>query len=109
LASFSIEINGQIFSTEKKDWLFENGMDDLKKKLPEAYKFKNCYGCMFSDYSVYGQHFYGDMYCYKNIKEDYIRAANKHEYMSLKADRNVQETFLCDEFEIRKYGLGYRS
>ncbi|WP_075342065.1 DUF6304 family protein [Tenacibaculum agarivorans] len=89
--------------------LFEIAANDLIKNLKGKYRFNNCFGCSFSDYSVYGQNTFGTMLCFKNQKKKYLKVKTKAQYMNLnREDRLVQETFLCEEFEIRKNNLGYR-
>ena len=91
------------------EW-FEDELLDIQKRLPENHKIKCCFGCEFSDYSVYGHGFFGGMLCYRNIKEDYKKVSDKREFMEImdKSVESVQETYLCPEFEIRKPERGYR-
>lgn len=73
-------------------------------------KFKNCYGCMYGDYSVYGQSGFGSMLCYVNQKDEYIKVRTKEDYLS-KLNTNykkLQEIFYCPKFELREKGIGYR-
>ncbi len=92
-----------------KGYLFEYAAQDLIQKLNKLYQFKSCFGCNFSDYSVYGQNTFGTMLCFKNQKRNYLAVKTKVEYMNLdREDKLVQETFLCPEFEIRQNNIGYR-
>lgn len=87
---------------------FEMAFDEIQKQFENKYCFKNCYGCMFGDYSVYGQSSFGTMLCFVRQKEKYKQVNNKQEYMELTSDyKQVQEIFCCDKYEIRKTG-GYR-
>jgi hypothetical protein len=108
-AIFSITIDNREIKTNKVQ-LFEGGLETIKRELPIDYKIKCCYGCAFADYSVYGQGFFGTMLCFKNIKEEYLKVQDKDEYMDVmdKHERLVQETYLCNEFQERKTGTGYR-
>jgi hypothetical protein len=98
------------FEFEGTGDFFEIAFDEIKKQLDNKYCFKNCYGCMFGDYSVYGQSSFGTMLCFVSQKEKYKDVTNKQEYMELTTDEtaNVQEIYCCDKYEIRKVGAGYR-
>lgn len=89
----------------------EGAINQLNKQLPSTIKYIGCYNCKFSDYSVYGQQFWGSMLCFKNIKHAYSRVKNKDEYMDLMDNFNklVPESHYCNEFEERpKIHTGYR-
>ncbi len=88
--------------------LFEVAFDHIQREFGDRYCFKNCYGCMYGDYSVYGQSAFGTMLCFANQKEKYLESTTKSEYMELTESKLVQEIFCCDQFEIRKKGVGYR-
>lgn len=89
--------------------LFEIASNNLIHSSGSQVKFKNCFGCNFSDYSVYGQGVYGTMLCFKNQKEEYLKVKTKDQYMKLeREDRLVQETFCCEEFKMRNNNIGYR-
>lgn len=105
---FSITMDNREIRTNKVQH-FEGGLEGIIKELPE-HRLKCCYGCAFADYSVYGQQFFGTMLCFRNIKAEYTRVRNKDEYMDImdNHDRLVQETYLCNEFEERQKGTGYR-
>lgn len=108
LGEFVIKIEGDKY-VAKAD-MFEDAFDDLKKQFNDKYAFKNCYGCMYGDYSPYGNGFFGTMQCFKKHKEEYLAVESKRDILEL-ADNGfltVQETYCCDEFEIRESGVGYR-
>lgn len=102
------EINNKKYSG--KGDVFETAFDNLSEKFEKNYKFKNCYGCMYADYSVYGQSSLGTMRCYENQKETYLSIKSKEDYITKLSEnyKTVQEFFLCDKFKIRKKGIGYR-
>lgn len=104
----SLDINGSNYYG--KSGFIEEVFDQIYQQFAGRYKFKNCYGCMFSDYSVYGQSGFGSMHCYESQKADYLKVKTKEEYMiNLQSDvKYVQEIYLCNKFEIRKKGTGYR-
>lgn len=88
----------------------EDAFDQIRNQFEDKYQFKNCYGCMFGDYSVFGQSSFGTMLCFISQKDRYKEVTNKAEYMELRTDEvtNVQEIYCCDNYEIRKNGAGYR-
>jgi hypothetical protein len=100
---------------EEKEYLgtsdyMEGAFDQIRVEFKEKYQFKNCYGCMFGDYSVYGQSSFGTMLCFVSVKEKYKAVGHKQDYMELPTEEvnNVQEIYCCDQYEIRKDGAGYR-
>ncbi len=88
----------------------EGALIQMQNQLNHKYFFKNCFGCMYGDYSVFGSCAFGSMICYSNQKEEYKGVSNKDEYMSLDTSncKRVQEIYCCKEFELRKIGVGYR-
>ena len=105
--TLSLTIAGTIYTGTSSD--FEGAFDGIFKQIKDNYHFKNCYGCLYSDYSVYGQSTFGSMLCFRNQKEAYSKVTDKDEYMELEPeDRLVQEIYCCDEYEIRKEHVGYR-
>lgn len=108
-STFSISVDGNTYtSTKIQD--FESGLLAMQRQFPAAYTFKNCFGCAFSDYSVYGQGYFGSMLCFRNIKKEYLAVSSKDTYMDVmdNCDQIVQETYWCDQFEVRRTGTGYR-
>lgn len=90
---------------------FEEIFDNLKETIKDLFYIKNCYGCKYSDYSPYGRDSFGDMMCFKNAKTKYLNVTGKADLFKLMSEEkiiHVQETHLCDEFEVRKENTGYR-
>lgn len=88
----------------------EGAIAQLNTELPQNIKFIGCYNCKFSDYSIYGQQFWGSMLCFKNKKETYSKVDGKDEYKEIMDDfdRLVPESYYCDKFEERPKNTGYR-
>jgi hypothetical protein len=87
----------------------EVALDQLKNQFNNQYHFKNCYGCMYGDYSVYGQSAFGTMCCLVKQKDVYLTVKTKQDYLKLSMDVDtVQEIYLCNNYEIRKPNTGYR-
>jgi hypothetical protein len=95
---------------ESQGYLFESIFENIQNQFDGKYKLKNCFGCLYSDYSAYGQSALGSMMCFINQKEKYLDVKSKTEYMdNLTNDYEVvQEIFCCDKFEVRRKGTGYR-
>lgn len=100
---------GEVKSSGTSGW-FENELLDIQRGLPEGSRLKNCIGCAYSDYSPFGHGLFGGMLCFRNLKEEYSAVETKDDLLSLhdRFDRFVQETYLCDEFEVRQPNTGYR-
>ena len=107
VVKISFVIKEIMYSGQSSD--FESAFDQIRDQFSENYQFKNCYGCMYGDYGVAGNSSFGMMLCFVNQKEQYKAVTNKNEYIGLTEDiERVQEIYLCDKFEIRKKGAGYR-
>lgn len=99
----------QYQSRGRSGWI-EEELLDIQRLLPENVFMRACINCAYSDYSVYGSGAFGCLLCYRDCKEDYLRIQSKAEYSHLmkRFTATVQETYLCDEFDRRKPGAGYR-
>ncbi|NQX43114.1 hypothetical protein SAMN05421820_11523 [Pedobacter steynii] len=110
----NVIIDGQIFEGFS-DYDISYAFDQILEQFGDQYKLKNCYGCLYSDYSPYGQKGFGGLYCFVRQKEKYLsveipKDSYKFDYFE-KCENDydiVQETFCCDKYEIRKQGTGYR-
>ena len=89
---------------------FENELLEIQGELPEGAYLKACINCLYSDYSPYGNGLFGNMLCFRNIKDEYLRVTSKEEFWTVhgREDRQVQETYLCEQFMLRIPGTGYR-
>jgi hypothetical protein len=104
----SFKIFDKLFESEGN--LVEDIFDNIINQFNGEYYLKNCFGCLYSDYSVYGQSALGSMMCFVRQKREYLEVQNKLDYMrNLTDDYDVvQEIFCCNKFEIRRRGTGYR-
>jgi hypothetical protein len=109
IANCKLRIDNKLIDSGSFD-LFETGLNSINKQLPENAKLICCFNCLFSDYSVYGQGFWGTMSCFKNIKDKYLKVRDKDGYMEIMEnyDRIVSETHYCNEYTTRIKGTGYR-
>jgi len=105
--SLNISINGNEFSATSS--IFEGAADQINKQIDDEFVIKNCYWCLYSDYSVSGQAIAGSMLCFLEHKDQYLKVKNKADYMDLPNDiPRVQEIYSCESFQPRKLGTGYR-
>lgn len=106
----SLAFRQQRIHTTERASDFEGLLLRLAKQLPDDMHFLNCFGCQFADYSVYGQGAFGDMMCFRNIKESYNAVRAKLDFRGImdSPEEAVQEVYLCDDFERRRPGAGYR-
>lgn len=103
----SFSIHDELF--EAADDFLELVFDKLQYAFKGRYRFKNCYGCLFADYSVYGQGVIGPMLCFKNQKQAYLKIVTKQEYLNLdEPDALQQELYCCEDFQSRDIVGGYR-
>jgi hypothetical protein len=102
-------LNKSYRSDSKSGWL-EHELLNLQKHLPEGMYIKACINCAYSDYSPYGNGLFGCMMCFRGCKSDYSRVKGKQAFFAImnRATEQVQETYLCPEFEKRLPGTGYR-
>jgi hypothetical protein len=106
----TLAFRGQVYRGTGTGGDFESELVEIQQALPADLSMKACITCAFSDYSVYGKSTFGDMQCYRDNKEVYLAVGTKREYMEIMGSftEDVQETYLCPEYERRKAGTGYR-
>lgn len=99
----------RIVSSGTSGW-FEDALLEIHKRLPDGVFIKSCFNCLYSDYSPYGHGLFGQLMCFGNIKDEYLRVASKSQLLDIheRHDRFVQETYLCPQFARRIPGTGYR-
>lgn len=107
-AIFKIVVNNENYISEGD--VFEDALVELQNQFKGNYHFKNCFGCLYSDYSPYGNGFFGNLFCFKNTKKEYLAIKDKHDLIDLMENQTlmVQETHYCHEFEKRITNTGYR-
>jgi len=101
--------DGISYSSSGTSGGFEDELLEIQRQLPAGTFMKACINCAYSDYSPCGQQVFGDMMCFRNKKEQYLKVQSKGDFFQLgKPEQDVQETYLCPEFERRIPGTGYR-
>lgn len=88
--------------------IIETALNHINQQFDGLYQFRNCYGCMYGDYSVFGQSSFGTMLCFVDHKEQYLNISDKNDYMKIENDKEVQEIYSCNQYEMRKTRMGYR-
>lgn len=96
--------------TDYRSYWFETQLLEIQSQLPEDTHMLACINCLYSDYSPYGSGIFGDMFCFRDMKAEYLKVKGKDQFWPVHelCKRFVQETFLCSEFERRVPGTGYR-
>jgi len=107
---FMLEHDGQVYQSDGKNLYstFDEQLTTLQDVLPKDVYLKACWSCSFSDYDIAGSGMFGDMACFRNTKNEYLQVKNKVELTKLWDQRaeDVQEIYLCSEFEKRQPGVG---
>ncbi len=105
---FACVVDGQRFVAQAD--LFEDGLLALQRQFAGRYRFRNCFGCQFADYSPYGNGLFGTMQCHQRHRQAYLNVGSKSEYFALPMESTIQtqETYRCGEFEVRRGDVGYR-
>jgi hypothetical protein len=107
LASLSLacEIDGVTYAIS--DSWFEDGLLRLEQSFPPDQQLVACLTCLYSDYSP-GGHGLTGMRCHRDAKTQYLAVRSKADYWGVPVTEDVPETYLCDEYERRVSGTGYR-
>lgn len=80
---------------------YEDVLLELQRQLGQGFYFKNCFGCLYGDYSIFGQGAFGDLKCFYTQKDAYLKAKEKHDYIPLYDNAPcVQETGCCVNFML---------
>jgi uncharacterized protein DUF6304 len=88
------------------DW-FEGGVQRLEQSLPPGAQLVCCLTCLFSDYSPAGHGLTG-IRCHRDAKKQYLAGRSKQDYWTVPVTEEVPETYLCQEYQRRIPGTGYR-
>ena len=103
------ETEFDITTPGRSGW-FEDELLILSAQLPPGFRLEACITCGLSDYSPYGHGCFGCLACFRDAKEDYRRVNSKQGIFAIwdRLTGYVQETYYCDQYEIRPKGRGYR-
>ena len=113
--TMELEFEGKRIKRNMTGIGFETDYRLLEKEHGAALPLKNCFGCMYSDYSPYGGDVIGTMLCFRVCKNEYLAVRDKHDLLDLgeKHFVNVEavpEIYTCEEFAPRDSSkhIGYR-
>lgn len=106
---FHLKIENEIFECDYANADFETALLQICKKIKEKYLLKCCFGCLYSDYSPYGNGNFASMLCFLGVADRYIHVSGKHQNTDetipiwdvYEHGEQKQETFLCDGFMPR--------
>lgn len=114
---FQLTVGEEVFAAEEPTLDFETSLKQICRKIWGKYLLKNCFGCLYSDYSPLGNDNFGSMLCYQTVGNDYLQVVGKYgdEYGGksiwevYEQGKQRQETDLCPYFQPRiKTKGGYR-
>lgn len=94
-------------SVEVESWDFEGALLGLTTGLPAGTSLRCCATCLYSDYTPDGTGLMG-MSCHRDAKEQYLAVRSKRDYRSVPVTEFVPEIYLCEQYEPRIPGTGYR-
>lgn len=100
-AIITLHFNGQ--ELKSSAGFYEVALSSFEKQLKDNFHFKNCFGCLYGDYSPYGYGFFGPMMCFKKNKKAYLSVTDKHSFLAVidMGFIQTQETYCCEEFSMR--------
>lgn len=111
VSDISLHVEDKSYHSSKKSLYFNKILGDFSVNIKAEYFLKSCYTCQYSEYSPYGEDYYGTMLCYRNYKQECLKVHNKDDYFDYLETKNCdvrQETYVCGEYETRNKSCGYR-
>ena len=112
---FLLKINNEIFKASELSEFFDISLNSICKQISGKYYLYNCFGCIYSDYSPYGNGNIGNMICFEKYKEKYLIVNGKYKsenYITIwdlfdnKDLKMCQETQICKKFKPRINCIG---
>lgn len=67
--SFALVIDGRCFEASHPSEIFESSLLSICGQIAGTYYLHNCFGCLYSDYSPYGQGNLGNLCCFVKNKD----------------------------------------
>lgn len=111
VSDFVLCVDGVCYRSAKKTLCFESALNDICTQMKNDYYIKCCFTCQYSDYSPYGNDDYGCMLCYCRHKKDCLKVNNKDDFFRFLEEKDFdvrQETYLCEQYDLRNKASGYR-
>lgn len=109
--ALTLHFDGAAYESERAENDFEHALTVIQRRLPEGAYMRACISCAFSDYHPAGSGLFGNLACFRRIKDEYRAIEGERELLRLWDLRSgfVQETWACADFERRPAeGAGYR-
>lgn len=108
--NFSMIVDDDIYICDNPNPNFELSLLQICSKIKGKYYLKCCFGCLYSDYSPYGNSDFATMLCFVSRGEEYTKVSSKMELWNVHDDGvQKQETYLCNHFCPRiDFPGGYR-
>lgn len=81
---------------------FDTALKELIELFGRKYTIFNCYTCCYSGYNIYTRPDFGGLQCYKKFGEKILKVDDSTSYLSVHnlGYETVQETYLCDKFQL---------
>ena len=76
--SFSLIIGDKEYRCDNPSLDFETSLSEICRKIKSKYYLKCCFGCLYSDYSPYGNGCFATMLCFLNVADQYIHVSGKY-------------------------------
>lgn len=102
---FALIVENQYFEAECPNVFFDISLESICKQISGKYYLCNCFGCLYSDYSPYGNGNIGSIFCFMDIKETYLRVNGKHSEDLIDNECTIWEAF--DKGGIQCLETGY--
>lgn len=109
---FALVTAGRCFEASPPSEFFETSLLSICRQMAGTYYLRSCFGCLYSDYSPYGQGNLGNLCCFVKHKDNYLKVYSKYqgEYTIWDAFEDgfvqCQETAVCEQFAPRIHCLG---
>jgi hypothetical protein len=101
-------VNEKSYKSPGQNGWFDDELWEIQKLLPHDVSIKSCYTCAYSSYHPAGYGAFGCLACFRDHKQEFWAIRTKAELMHFfsKRTENVQETWLCPEYENVQAKLG---
>lgn len=113
--TFALSVKEDYFEAKNLSTYFEISLQSICKEMAGKYYLCNCFGCLYSDYSPYGNGNLGNLYCFVENAETYLQVIGKYkespEQVTIweafdEGGKACQETGGCERFAPRTDCLG---
>lgn len=110
---FQLRIKEECFAAKYPKVDFDQSLQQICREFRGKYYLRNCFGCLYSDYSPLGRDNFGSMLCFLGVADDYLKIkgfGDEENYWRIYSHgKQRQEVFLCKAFQKRiKNNGGYR-